>query len=318
LAVLALAGWYFFLRGPTAINYSGIAYPRVLQGGDEVSAIAFSPDGKTIAGATKGGKIKLWNSASGDVTLELPKSGESSPGEITCIAFSMDGAKIVAGTAETNLVIWNTDGTERKVLRGHTSRVNAVAFASDHRTIISGAEDGTVKFWDSQSMTGSPKNSFNLDGPVKAVAASTDGTVAAATDKGTIKRWEAASAVAKRDISRSGAVLALAFSPDGKLLAGGTADATVVLWKTENGSQDKTLRGPKAEVNAVAFSPDGKTVVSGGADATVHLWDATDGGPAKRALTQNTGAVYAVAVSSDGRIIASGGADKTVKLWDNK
>ncbi|MBD0370232.1 MAG: PD40 domain-containing protein [Pyrinomonadaceae bacterium] len=317
LALLGVGGWYFFGSGAKAINYSGITYLKSLSGADEVTAVAFAPDG-TIAGATKGGKIKLWDATGDAVKMELPKASESSPGEITSIAFSPDGTMLVAGTADNNLILWKVATGERKTLRGHLGRVNAVAFASDNRTILSGAEDGTAKFWDAQSTAGAPQRSVPLDGPVKAVAASSDGTVAAATDKGTIKRWDVASGSAKRDISRSGAVLALAFSPDGKLLAGGTADATVVLWKTETGAQDKTLRGPKAEVNAVAFSPDGRTVISGGNDTVVHLWDAVDGGAAKRALTQNTGAVYSVAVSPDGKIIASGGADKTVKMWSNK
>lgn len=316
IALLGAGGWYLLGSGTKAINYNGITYLKSLPLGDEVSAVAFARDG-TMAGATKGGKVKLWDATGETVKAELPKSGESSPGEITSIAFSPDGTWLVAGTADTNLILWNVETRERKVLRGHTGRVNSVAFASDGKTIISGAEDGTAKFWDAQSTTGAPQRSVPLDGPVKAVAASSDGTLAAATDKGTVKRWDTGGS-AKRDISRSGAVLSLAFSPDGKLLAGGTADATVVLWNTESGYADKTLRGPKAEVNAVAFSPDGRTVISGCTDTIVHLWDVAEGGAAKRALTQNTGAVYSVAVSPDGKVIASGGADKTVKMWSNK
>jgi hypothetical protein len=67
----------------------------------------------------------------------------------------------------------------------------------------------------------------------------------------------------------AGAVLQVAFSPDGKLLATGSADKTVKLWDVRTGKLKKTLSGHGAEVGAVAFSPDGKILASGGRAARI-------------------------------------------------
>ena len=110
---------------------------------------------------------------------------------------------------------------------------------------------------------------------------------------------------------------AVAFSPDGTILASGDDDGTVRLWDVATRRPiGGPLTGHAGSVNAVAFSRDGRTLASGGHDGTVRLWDVATrrqfGGP----LTGHTGAVVSVAFSPDGRTVASGGQDGTVRLWD--
>ena len=110
-------------------------------------------------------------------------------------------------------------------------------------------------------------------------------------------------------------VWAVAFSPDGRLVASGSGDETVKLWDPATGAVRRTLEGHSGRVWAVAFSPDGRLVASGSGDETVKLWDPATGA-VRRTLEGHSEGVWAVAFSPDGRLVASGSGDETVKLWD--
>ena len=110
-------------------------------------------------------------------------------------------------------------------------------------------------------------------------------------------------------------ISALAYSPDGKVIASGSWDKTVRLWDAATGQALKTLSGHTAEVLALAYSPDGKVIASGSGDNTVRLWDAATGQELKT-LSGHTDSVSALAYSPDGKVIASGSWDNTVRLWD--
>jgi WD40 repeat protein len=114
-------------------------------------------------------------------------------------------------------------------------------------------------------------------------------------------------------------VLAVAFSPDGRLAVSGTAGgpnaSTIRLWDVRTGHKLRNLDGHSHSVNSVAFSPDGKRVLSCSDDRTVRLWDAETGKELTRVAVDGTHPFYAV-VSPDGKRALAGCHDKTVRLWD--
>jgi WD40 repeat protein len=112
----------------------------------------------------------------------------------------------------------------------------------------------------------------------------------------------------------SRSVNSVAISPDGRLLASGSADKTVKLWNTGTGEHLLTFTGHTDDVNCVSFSPDGRILASAGLDRTVKLWQVSVG-KLLLTLTGHSDWVLSVAINPRFPLLASGSWDKTVKLW---
>jgi len=109
-------------------------------------------------------------------------------------------------------------------------------------------------------------------------------------------------------------VRALAFSPDGKMLATGGNDMVTLVWDVTDGKLRATLTEQSGAVLAVGFSPDGKTLAVGGSDGRIRLWDA----PAftlQAVLEGHTEAVTSLAFSPDGQTLGSGSYDGSARIW---
>jgi eukaryotic-like serine/threonine-protein kinase len=113
----------------------------------------------------------------------------------------------------------------------------------------------------------------------------------------------------------TGAVHAVAFSPDDRWLASGSADRTVKLWDAASDKEIMTLTGHTDRVTSVAFSPDSQRLASASADKTVKLWDPTTG-KVVLVLAGHTEQVNCVAFSRDGKYLASGSEDNKVIVWN--
>ncbi|GHC73291.1 hypothetical protein GCM10010507_60620 [Streptomyces cinnamoneus] len=111
--------------------------------------------------------------------------------------------------------------------------------------------------------------------------------------------------------------LAVAFTPDGRMLAIGDADGLVSLWDANGRRQNAALTGHSDAVSALAFSPDGRTLASAGTGGTVRLWNMASR-QTEATLTGHTQAVLALAFSPDGRLLATAGEDRTTRLWDTR
>ncbi|XVQ15516.1 WD40 repeat domain-containing serine/threonine protein kinase [Spirillospora sp. CA-255316] len=279
-----------------------------------VGAVAFSPDGKTLATASRDKTVRFWDVVA-RTSLNQPLTGHSDA--VEAVAFSPDGRTLATGGADETMRLW--DAVSRaplgKPFTDHIDPVRAVAFSPDGKTLATGDGNGTVWLWNLRTREHTDVPLVHSNG-VSAVAFSPDGKTLASSSTG-VDLWDVA---IRRPVYRplkgdTNAVGALAFSPDGKTLATASHWA-VQLWNTRT---RKPIGDPLARtgsVGALALSPDGKLMATASSDKTVRLWDVAARRPLSRPLPGHTNTVTALAFSPDGKTFASASDDHTARLWD--
>lgn len=150
---------------------------------------------------------------------------------------------------------------------------------------------------------------WSPDSALLAIAGGNAGTA------GQIELWDMHARRAVREMKPfRDLIYAVAFSPDGKRLAVGSAEGTLKLLDAASGETITTLTGHSGPVLCVAWAPDGGSLASGSADRSIRIWEAASGN-LLRSLNNHAGAVQAVVFAPDGQILFSAASDATVRVW---
>ncbi|MGH9846115.1 MAG: WD40 repeat domain-containing protein [Blastocatellia bacterium] len=113
-----------------------------------ISAIVFSPDGRTVAGGGDDKSVRFWNAETGEPERELKGASAS----ITCLAFAPDGRSLAAGALDKQIRVWDAQtGALKQTLSGHENNVACVAFSPDGKMIASGDASSAAKLWEAGS-----------------------------------------------------------------------------------------------------------------------------------------------------------------------
>jgi WD40 repeat protein/transcriptional regulator with XRE-family HTH domain len=283
-----------------------------------VMALAFRPDGRTLATGSRDGSLKLWDLEHGDLlwTAWLPDS-------VNYTAFAPDGGVVASCGNDAVIRLWDVpSGTPLQTLNGHTGPLFALAWHPDRRLLASGGFDGVIRLWD-LSVEQSEPSARMLSGHtnwVAGLAFSPDGlTLASASWDRTVKLWdvgeEGSLGVRQTLTGHTDYVFRLAWSPDGHLLASCGRERSIWLWDVEQSSYRMALHGHSAAVHDVAFTPENRYLLSDSEDGTVRTWD-VESGQCVHIMQGYAISLYDLDWNPDSTRLASVGSDNLVTIWD--
>ena len=311
-------------------------------------AVAFAPDGRTIATAGGDNTVRVWELPAGPpparpLTLEPYATLGGHTNTVNAVAFNQDGRRLASAGADGVVRLWDVppiaEGKPRarptaaSVLKEHTGTVWAVAWAAEN--LFSAGSDGRVLEWRLTPGGGRAQDLFKLKKQALALAVTPDGELLAAAGDAEPDEDEPVIQLFRPLINKSAgqlrghtglAVYDLSFATDGKRLASAGRDGTVRVWDVATGQERAVFRPEKEPrptshdaaaraIRGVSFAQDDLSVVSGGQDGAVRLWNFA--GQKEDVVELDVRAPLGAAVlSADGTTLAvAERVTRQIKLW---
>jgi WD40 repeat protein len=302
---------------------------------NRVFSLQFSPDSRILASGSSDKTIILWDMENNRQIDRLAQHTSY----VYTLAFSADGQKLASGGRDHTVLIWDMNSRQiSNRLHGHTWTVVSLAFDPLNNTrLLSGSWDKTFIEW---NLGITQPLAFELDlstwpipthlGWISSMAFKPGSRILASADaNGKVFFWNLDERLSTGEpLTLDQMARALAYSPDGQLLAIGSCSSLDEQWNCSTGQLilrdadgldliGETLTAHNNWIVSLAFNNDNSLLATGSWDHTVILWDISDpAAPEKLSITEHSTGVQTVTLSPDGKILASGSEDGQVNFWD--
>lgn len=279
---------------------------------DKVLAVAFSPNGGSVASAGSDGIIKTWDSdpVSGNPHV-LPQEHP-----VTHVAFCPDGRFFVSGDEKGTLRIW--DAVRRAGIRrmaAHSGQISVIRFSSDARTFAVGSMDGDITVWDAVSGSRRQQSHAHAGGVFSLAFAPGDQKLISGGADAQVKVWDVASGVQiGAMMGHQGSVRSIVAAAGGCWVMSAGEDGVLRLWDVATGVCVRELKGHVGPVFCLAASPTDDRIVSAGADKTLRWWDCTTGSQLRLVTIDKM--IHSLAFNASGTRLVSTGDGMAVRIWD--
>lgn len=248
-----------------------------------ITGVAFSPDGKRFV-TLESWTLRVWDVNTGGLLLSIQEKGLVFANHVK---FSPNGRLVATYGFASVARLWNSEtGKQAAALNGHSARINGLAFAADGSILATASDDKTVRLWDTD--TGEElRTLYGHVGKVRCVAFSADRSyLASGSDDGTTKIWqlfgyELFGVSGVRGGNEASWMFrypsAVAFSPNGKLLAVARSAAGPAIFDVADPQKSTKLQTNYGEFLALRFSRDGKRLLTAKNDCRIYVWDTHTG-----------------------------------------
>jgi WD40 repeat protein len=336
-AVAVTAGGAVVSAAGKVVQIETPAVARVIPAGQgSLHAVTVAPANTHVLTAGADNAVKLWNVSSG--AAERTFGGAGAP--VKAVAVAKNNQLVAAAGADKTVRVYQlADGKELGSVQAD-GEVRALAFTPNSLTMVAAIADKSMVAWGTPFAPGQPPSpdflkplqTFATPEPVQdLVIANDNATVFTAGLDKAVHAWKLASPVPTRNFPHPNLIDAVAFQPNGTLLASGGHDGKVRLFDLVKNAQAKEItahvdKNVGNTIYTIAFSADGKQLLTSSLDHSLKLWDVASGNlvrefkahKVKEFEKGHQDPVYSATLSPDGKLLASGSGsiERVIKIWN--
>ncbi|PZO20333.1 MAG: hypothetical protein DCF25_06805 [Leptolyngbya foveolarum] len=282
-----------------------------------IRTLAYLGDHRIVGGGDSG-DLLVWDTQMGHRTATLSLHS----GRIWSVAVDARRKRIASASDDYTVRLWSTQtGQCLTTLSGHSSWVRAVSFSHHGRYLASAGDDCTIRIWN----TVSGVCSTVLEGSkywIRSVAFDPRNSryLVSGGDAQVVRHWSRKENRFEPLAHHEHRICSVVYSSDGRWIASGSDDATVIVWDVRKQEVLHHFKQPSLGIKSVAFSPNGRYLAAGGEDQIVFVWDLDSPKPNEKCLklrpydyTGLAGGIRSVVFSPDSQQVISGGLDEMVR-----